>query len=80
MLALLRRVQTALKPAAKTLGLHRIFMRGMGHKQAIAHGASKRMQVVARACSSILTSIIEALHIGQAGRPIGANGMTDDRR
>jgi hypothetical protein len=49
MLALLRRVQTALKPAAKTLGLHRIFMRGMGLKQAIAHGASKRMQVVARA-------------------------------
>jgi hypothetical protein len=25
-------------------------MRGMGLKQAIAHGASKRMQVVARAC------------------------------
>jgi hypothetical protein len=48
--ALPRRVQVALKPAAKTLGLHRIFMRGMGLKQAIAHGASKRMQVVARAC------------------------------
>src|SRR6266851_9057707 len=28
---------------------------------------------------SMLTSIIWALHLGQAGRPIAANGMTDDR-
>ena len=27
----------------------------------------------------MLTSIISALHRGQAGRPIAANGMTDDR-
>jgi len=30
--------------------------------------------------SSILTSIIGALHFGQAGRSIATNGMTDDRR
>jgi hypothetical protein len=28
---------------------------------------------------SMLTSIIWALHFGQAGRSIAANGMTDDR-
>ena len=28
---------------------------------------------------SMLMSIISALHRGQAGRPIAANGMTDDR-
>ena len=30
--------------------------------------------------SSIQTSIIGALHLGQAGRSIATNGMTDDRR
>ncbi len=28
---------------------------------------------------SVVTSIIWALHFGQAGRPIAAIGMTDDR-
>ena len=48
--ALLRRVQIALKPASKTLGLHGIFIRGMGLKYVIADSAFKRMQVDARAC------------------------------
>jgi hypothetical protein len=47
---LLRRVQIALKPASKTLGLHGIFIRGMGLKYVIADSAFKRMQVDARAC------------------------------
>jgi hypothetical protein len=47
---LLRRVQIALKPASKTLGLHGIFIRGMGLKYVIADSTFKRMQVDARAC------------------------------
>jgi hypothetical protein len=42
---LLRWVQIALKPASKTLGLHRVFIRGKGPKRLIANGAFKRMQV-----------------------------------
>jgi hypothetical protein len=49
MLALLRRVQTALKPAAKTLGLHWVFIRGTDLKYVIADSAFKRMQIDARA-------------------------------
>ena len=40
-----RRVQIALKPATKGLGMHRIFIRGCGRKQVIADSASERMQV-----------------------------------
>jgi hypothetical protein len=47
---LLWRVQFALKPASKALGLHGIFIRGMRLKYVIADGAFKRMQVDARAC------------------------------
>src|SRR4249920_3723790 len=47
--ALLRRVQTALKPASKTLGLHGVFIRGTGLKWAMADSAFKRVQVDARA-------------------------------
>jgi hypothetical protein len=47
---LLRRVQIALKPASKTLGLHGVFIRGKGLKYVIADSAFKRMQVDARAC------------------------------
>ena len=45
-----RWVQIALKPAAKALGMHRIFIRGKGRKHVIADTALKRMQVDARAC------------------------------
>ena len=55
-------------------------MRGNGLKYAIADSAFKRKQVDARGASSILASIIGALHFGQAGRAIAANGMTDERR
>ena len=48
--ALRRRVQIALKPAAKGLGLHRIFKRGKGRKYVIADSTFKRVQVDARAC------------------------------
>jgi hypothetical protein len=47
--ALLRWLQIALKPASKTLGLHRVFIRGQGRKYVIADSAFKRMQVDARA-------------------------------
>jgi hypothetical protein len=43
--ALLWRVQLALKPASKALGLHGVFIRGKGLKYLIADGAFKRMQV-----------------------------------
>ena len=69
-----------MKPASKTLGLHWVFIRGAGLKCVIADSAFKRMLVDARPASSILTSIIAALHFGQAGCSIAANGMTDDRR
>src|SRR5260221_8570836 len=42
--------RSALKPASKTLGLHRVFIRGKGLMYAIADSAFKRMQVDARAC------------------------------
>ena len=48
--ALLRWEQIALKPTSKTLGLHRVFIRGQGLKYAIADSTFKRMQVDARAC------------------------------
>jgi hypothetical protein len=38
-------VQIALKPAAKGLGMQRIFMRGKNPKHVIADGALKRIQV-----------------------------------
>jgi hypothetical protein len=45
----------------------------------IADSAFKRMQVDApSACWLDATSIIWALHFGQAGRSIATNGMTDD--
>jgi hypothetical protein len=47
--ALLRRVQIALKPAAKGFGMHRIFIRGKCRKQVIADGALERLQVHTRA-------------------------------
>ena len=46
--ALPRRVQIALKPAAKVLGMHWIFVRGKGRKHVIADSALKRIQVDAR--------------------------------
>jgi hypothetical protein len=42
-------VQIALKPASKTLGLHRVFVCGKGLKYVIADGAFKPMKVDARA-------------------------------
>ena len=39
-----------MKPASKTLGLHRVFIRGKGLMYAIADSAFKPMQVDARAC------------------------------
>ena len=47
--ALRRRVQIALKPASKALGLHRIFIRGKGRKYVTADSTFKRVQVDARA-------------------------------
>lgn len=47
--ALLRWVQIALKPASKTLGLHRVFIRGQGLKYVITDSKFKRVQVDARA-------------------------------
>jgi len=38
-------VQIALKPAAKGVGMERIFMRGKRRKHVIADGALKRIQV-----------------------------------
>ena len=43
--ALFRRVQIALKPTSKTLGLHGVFMRSKGLKDLIADSAFKRMQI-----------------------------------
>src|SRR6266436_3007682 len=43
--ALPRRVQIALKPASKRLGLHGVFIRSKGLKDLIADSAFKRMQV-----------------------------------
>ena len=43
--ALLRWVEIALKPAAKTLGSHRIFTRGQGLKHLIADSTFERKQV-----------------------------------
>ena len=43
-----RWVQIALKPAAKVLGMHRIFVCGKGRKHVIADSALERMQVDAR--------------------------------
>ena len=78
--ALLRWVQIALKPATKTLGLHGVFMRSKGLKDLIADSALNICKSTSEArAGSMLTSIISALHRGQAGRPIAANGMTDDR-
>src|SRR3981081_3293020 len=48
--ALRRWAQIALKPASKTLGLHRVFIRGQGLKYVIADSTFKRMQVDAGAC------------------------------
>ena len=39
-----------MKPASKTLGLHRVFIRGKGLKYVIADSAFKRMQVDAGVC------------------------------
>ena len=39
-----------MKPASKTLGLHRVFIRGKGLNYMIADSAFKCMQVDARAC------------------------------
>ena len=78
--ALFRRVQIALKPTSKTLGLHGVFMRSKGLKDLIADSALNICKSTSEArAGSMLTSIISALHRGQAGRPIAANGMTDDR-
>jgi hypothetical protein len=44
------RVQIALKPASKALGLHRIFIRGEGCKYVIADSTFERVQVNALAC------------------------------
>ena len=77
---LFRRVQIALKPASKTLGLHGVFKRGKGRKYLIADSAFKRCKSTTQArTGSMLTSIIWALHFGQAGRSIATNAMTDRR-
>ena len=69
-----------MKPASKRLGLCGIFIRSKGLKDLIADSAFKRMQVdVQGACRLDADELISALHRGQAGRPIAANGMTDDR-
>ncbi len=44
-----RRVQIALKPASKILGLHGVFICGKGLKYAVADSAFKRLQVDAAA-------------------------------
>ena len=44
------RMQIALKPASKGLGLHRVFIRGKGRMYVVTDSAFKRMQVDARAC------------------------------
>jgi len=73
-------VQIALKPASKTLGLHGVFKRGKGRKYLIADSAFKRCKSTTQArTGSMLTSIIWALHFGQAGRSIATNAMTDRR-
>jgi hypothetical protein len=70
--ALIRRVQIALKPASKTLGLHRVFVRGKGLEYAIAIAHSDVCKSTPARAGSILASII--------GAALQTNGMTDDRR
>ena len=75
-------MQIALKPASKALGLHGVFKRGKARKYLIADSAFKRLQVDAPGACWLDANerIIWALHFGQAGRSIAANGMTDERR
>jgi hypothetical protein len=61
-------MQIASKPAAKGLGMHRIFARGKGRKYVIADGALKRMQVNARA----YRLDADEHHLGLAPRTGGA--------
>jgi len=77
---LLGRTQIALKPTAKGLGMPRIFVRAKRCKYLTADSALKRMQVHAWAFWLDADAIIEALHLGQAGRSNGAGGMADNRR
>src|SRR5260370_22387258 len=67
--ALLRWVQIALKPASKTLGLHRDFIRGQGLKYVIADSAFKRMQVDAPGACWLDAA---EHHLGLALRTAGA--------
>src|SRR3981081_4385299 len=76
--ALLQWVQIALKPASKTLGLHRVFIRGKGLKYVIADSAFKRMQVDARACQLYSDEHHGALALRTSGAP-NCNEWNDGR-
>ena len=68
-----------MKPASKTLGFHGVFISGIGPKYVIADSAFNVFKSTPGPASSILTSIIGALHSGQVGRSIATNGKADDR-
>ena len=64
-----------MKPASKTLGLHRVFIGGKGLKYVIADIAFKRMQVDApRACGLDA----DKHHLGLALRAGGAPDCDDE--
>jgi hypothetical protein len=67
--ALLWRVQFALKPAPKALGLHGVFIRGKGLKYLIADSAFERMQVDA---PGVCWLDADKHHMGVARRTGGA--------
>jgi hypothetical protein len=77
---LLWRVQIALKPASKPLGLHGVLIRGKGLKYLIADSAFKRMQVDAP-CACWLDA--DEHHLGLAprtGRALNCSEWNDGRQ
>src|SRR5258708_8391502 len=66
-------MQTALKPASKTLGLHGVSIRGKGLKWAMADSTFKRAQIDARA----FQLDIDEHHRGLALRARGATNCSE---
>jgi hypothetical protein len=69
-----------LKPAAKPLGLHRVFIRGKRLKYVFADCAFKRVQVDARAYWRDAGEPHRGPALWTGGTLNFGNGMTDDRR
>ena len=74
-------MQIALKPAAKGVGMERIFMRGKSRKHVIADGALKRIQVHSWAFWFDADEHHPGfLQLGLAGRSNTTCGMADSGR